>query len=96
MQKMGVKAVHLEKVEQAVRDIWYSYAEGFLPQLTGTAADDVLYQHIDARMPSGWTASIQPSGTVYASRPILVKKSMGVLVFEKTADGQQRMFQIAL
>jgi hypothetical protein len=86
----------LREVSEAVRDIWYSYAEGYLPNVTGTKEDDVLYHDIDERMPAGWTASIQPSGSVYASCPILSEKSLGVLVVEKRADGFQRMFKIAL
>ncbi|WAH41525.1 hypothetical protein NZD89_25350 [Alicyclobacillus fastidiosus] len=97
MNKVITETMRLREVSQAVCEIWYSYAEGFLPKLTGTAQDDKLYQLIDARMPRGWTASIQPSGSVYATCPVFVKrKSLGVLVVEKRSDGHQRIFEIAL
>ncbi|GEO26071.1 hypothetical protein AAC03nite_18560 [Alicyclobacillus acidoterrestris] len=97
MYKLTMNTARLVEVAKVVQEIWYAYAEGWLPQLTGTAADDELYQQIDARMPRGWTASIQPSGSVYATRPVFAKKkSLGVLVVEKRASGEERMFEIAL
>lgn len=96
MGKTAIDQTRLQEVHKAVQDIWYSYAEGYLPRVTGTSADDELYRMMDVRMPKGWTVSIQPSGTVYASSPFFVKKSMGVLVVEKRVDGYQRTFQIAL
>ncbi|WAH36492.1 hypothetical protein [Alicyclobacillus dauci] len=96
MWKSVTETVRLREVADAVREIWYSYAEGFLPAVTGTVEDDKLYQLIDERMPRGWTASILPSGTVYASRPIFARKFLGVIVIEKRADGNQRVFEVAL
>lgn len=97
MRKSATDLRHLKEVSDAVQRIWYSYAEGFLPKVTGTTADNDLYNIVDHWMPKGWTASVQPSGSVYVSKPILTRpSSMHVLVIEKRANGEQRMFEIAL
>lgn len=96
MWKSVVDRTKVQEVTAAVREIWYSYAEGFLPRITGTTEDDKLYQMIDKRMPRGWTASIQPSGAVYASTPIFSRKSLAVMIVEKRSDGFQRQFEVTL
>lgn len=96
MRKSVADNPQLQDVNHAVREIWYSYAEGLLPKVTGTTDDDRLYLLIDKRMPNGWTASIQPSGSVYASRPVFNRKSLVVMIVEKRADGFERTFEVAL
>lgn len=96
MKKSPIHSAQVEEVKDIVDRIWYSYAEGFLPIVTGTTKDDELYDIVDRWMPGGWTASVQPSGSVYASRPMVKGSSMKVLVIQKEADGHQRTFEIAL
>lgn len=96
MKKAAIDYARLEEVKNAVTRIWYSYAEGFLPLVTGSKNDDKLYEIVDSWMPSGWTVSVQSSGSVYASRPMLKKNSMTVLVIQKEADGYQRTLEVVL
>lgn len=85
--------IHLEEAISAIRDIWYAYAEGFLPEMTGTDADEGFLEQIDNTLPAGWTASIMPDGTVLAGHPVWANEDMSVIVCHIDREGRQSVFE---
>ncbi|QQE79365.1 hypothetical protein [Alicyclobacillus sp. SO9] len=85
--------IHLQEAAGVMRDIWYAYAEGFLPKMTGTAADDSILEQIDDTLPRGWTASIMPDGTVLAGHPVWANNDMKLIVCHINREGQQVVFE---
>jgi hypothetical protein len=91
-----LEAIHLEDAICALRDIWYAYAEGFLPEMTGTDADEGILEQIDDTLPAGWTASIMPDGTVLAGHPVWADDNMKVIVCHINREGRQDVFERSL
>jgi hypothetical protein len=92
MQNLSMD-IHLPEALKTLRQVWYAYAEGLLPEMTGTDADDEVLEKIDDTLPEGWTVSIMPDGTVLAGHPVWLKNDMTVVVCHIDRQGQSAVFQ---
>lgn len=95
MQNLSMD-IHLPEAIQTLRQVWYAYAEGLLPEMTGTDADDEVLEKIDDSLPEGWTVSIMPDGTVLGGHPVWAESDMTVIVCHIDRQGQSVVFQRAL
>ncbi|WP_067929513.1 MULTISPECIES: hypothetical protein [Alicyclobacillus] len=87
---------HVLEVSEALetlRQIWYSYAEGYIPPVTGTELDDAQLEELEAKLPTGWTLSIMPRGDILAGRPILIDGQMHLVICHVERDGRPSILQ---
>ncbi|MCL6633471.1 MAG: hypothetical protein K6T63_12675 [Alicyclobacillus herbarius] len=78
---------------ETLRQIWYSYAEGYISPVTGTELDDPQLEELEARLPKGWTLSIMPRGDVLAGRPIMLNGEMQLVICHVERDGRPAILQ---
>jgi hypothetical protein len=76
-----------------LRQIWYAYAEGYIPPVTGTELDDTFLEELETKLPPGWTLSITPRGDVLAGRPVMMDGTMTLVVCHIQRCGNQCILQ---